>query len=81
MIKFVELDIDEFEELIESKEYYDIEVKSVPYFKLSYNGAWAKDFNGGGCIGDIDTTLYQIVNKYYKDQQQIKETNNENIEN
>jgi thiol-disulfide isomerase/thioredoxin len=70
VVKFIELDIDEFEELINNKEYYDIEVKTIPHFKLTYNGVWAKNFNGQTCIGDIDLTLNKVIDKYYKDKQE-----------
>lgn len=62
-IKFLELDIDEFEELIQSKEYYDIDVKSVPYFKISYNGAWIKNYKGTNCIQEIDELLRKVIDK------------------
>lgn len=62
-IKFLELDIDEFEELIENKEYYDINVESVPYFKVSYNGAWIKDYKGTSCIQDIENLLNKVLEK------------------
>lgn len=62
-IKFLELDIDEFEELIQSKEYYDISVDSVPYFKISYNGAWVKDYKGTSCIQEIDDLLKKVIEK------------------
>jgi thiol-disulfide isomerase/thioredoxin len=70
IIKFIELDIDEYEDLIQSKEYYDIEVTNIPFFKLTYNGNWAKDFSGCACIGDIDTVLYNITKKYNHDESQ-----------
>ena len=75
IIKFIELDVDEFSELIESKEYYDIEIKSIPYFKIAYNGVWAKDFSGTSCIEEIDGILNKITQKHIKSSnQQIKDT-------
>ena len=76
IIKFIELDIDEFEELIHDKEYYDIEVESIPYFKLAYNGNWAKNYKGSDSIGDIDNALHKIVKKYQYDNQEQHETEN-----
>ena len=77
IIKFIELDIDEFEELIASKEYYDLQVESIPYLKITYNGAWAKDFKGTSCIDEIDGILNKITQKYYQTQQ---ENNTKNIQ-
>ncbi len=62
-IKFLELDIEEFEELINSKEYYNIDVKSIPYFKISYNGVWIKEFTGTSNIPDIDNILAKVVER------------------
>ena len=69
IIKFIELDIEEFEDLINDKEYYDINVKTIPYFKLSYKGSWGKDFSGTSCIPEIDEALVKIANKYYSEQE------------
>lgn len=62
-IKFLELDINEFEELIENKEYYDITVETIPYFKISYNGVWVKDYKGISCIPEIDILLNKVIEK------------------
>ena len=76
IIKFIELDIDEFEELVQNKEYYDIDVESIPFFKLAYKGSWAKNYKGTACIGDIDNALHQIVKKYHNDKEASNDTEN-----
>jgi thiol-disulfide isomerase/thioredoxin len=76
IIKFIELDIEEFEDLINDKEYYDINVKTIPYFKLSYKGSWGKDFSGTSCIPEIDEALVKIANKYYSEQEKQEKQEN-----
>lgn len=62
LIKFIELDVDEDNYLINDKTYYDINVDSVPYFKLAYKTEWRKNFSGGNCIEDIDKVLRNVIN-------------------
>lgn len=62
LIKFIELDVDEDNDLINDKTYYDINVDSVPYFKLAYRTEWRKNFSGANCIEDIDKVLRNVIN-------------------
>lgn len=52
-IKFVELDIDADADIIESKEYYDIEIDSVPTFMLASNGNFTNKWSGANCLDQI----------------------------
>lgn len=61
IIKFIELDIDKYDDLINDKTYYDINIDSIPYFKLSYKKEWLKNFSGSNCIEEIDKVLRNIV--------------------
>jgi thiol-disulfide isomerase/thioredoxin len=63
-IKFVELDIDDDSEIIDSKKYYDIDVDSVPTFIIANNGSFTKKYVGGGYLNDINEYLSKIVNSY-----------------
>lgn len=56
-IFFLELDIDANSELIESKEYYDIEIESVPTFLISSNGNFSHKFIGAGYLNQIYSIL------------------------
>lgn len=57
-IKFVELDIDNHSSIIEDKEYYDIEVNSVPTFFISKNGNFTRKFEGSEYLQNINEYLY-----------------------
>ena len=61
LIKFIELDVDEDSDLINDKTYYDINIESVPYFKLAYKTEWRKGFSGGNSIKDIDKVLRNVI--------------------
>ena len=63
IIKFLEFDIDAFEELINDKEYYDIQINQVPTFKITYKGEWIKTFKGASCIQEVNDLLEQIFKK------------------
>jgi len=61
-VKFIELDIDSDNEIIENKNYYDIEIQSVPTFLISKNGSFTKKFVGGGYLNEINEYLSEVVN-------------------
>jgi thiol-disulfide isomerase/thioredoxin len=63
MVKFIELDIDNDLDIIEDKNYYDIEVKVVPTFFISKNGNFTKKFEG--------LEHLQTINKYLYDSTQV----------
>jgi thiol-disulfide isomerase/thioredoxin len=52
-IKFVELDIDIDNEILEDKKYYNIEIESIPTFLISNNGSFIKKFIGLGYMNEI----------------------------
>lgn len=56
-IIFIELDVDENSKLIESKEYYDIEIESVPTFLISSNGNFSHKFIGAGYLNQMYSIL------------------------
>lgn len=62
-IKFVELDIDANSDIIEDKNYYDIEVNSVPTFLISKNGCFTKKYEGTTHLQSINKYLYDCVEK------------------
>ncbi len=61
-IKFVELDIDKDNEIIENKKYYDIEIDSVPTFLIAKNGSFTKKYVGGGYLNEINEYLLETIN-------------------
>lgn len=50
---FIDLDIDANADLINSKEYYDINIDSVPTFLVSSNGNFSHKFIGAGYLNQI----------------------------
>ena len=62
-IKFVELDIDDNSDIIEDKDYFDIEVKSVPTFFISKNGCFTRKYEGTTHLQSINKYLYDCVEK------------------
>ncbi len=52
-IKFIELDIDDDNAMIEDKKYYNIDIDSVPTFLITNNGNFTKKYVGGGYLNDI----------------------------
>ena len=63
-IKFIELDIDDDSDIIDDKNYYNIEVLKVPTFFVSKNGNFTRKFEGGEHL--------QTINKYLYDNTQVK---------
>jgi len=53
-IKFVELDIDDYEDLINNTEYYNFNIKVVPTFKIYIDGNIVSEHN------DIDRLIENI---------------------
>ncbi len=62
-VKFVELDIDANSDIIEDKNYYDIEVNSVPTFLISKNGCFTRKYEGTTHLQSINKYLYDCVEK------------------
>jgi thiol-disulfide isomerase/thioredoxin len=61
-VKFIELDIDEDNEIIENKQYYNLEIDSVPTFLIAKSGSFTKKFVGGGFLNEINEYLLEVVN-------------------
>lgn len=62
-VKFVELDIDEHSNIIEDKNYFDIEVNSVPTFLISQKGSFTRKFEGTSHLQSINKYLYDCLEK------------------
>lgn len=62
-VKFVELDIDNNSDIIEDKNYFDMEVNSVPTFLISNNGSFTRKFEGTSCLQMINQYLYEKTQK------------------
>ena len=61
-IKFIELDIDDHEYIINNKEFYDMDIKSVPHFLVSFNGNFINQYSGTHCLNDINETITIALN-------------------
>lgn len=61
-IKFIELDIDLDTDIIEDKNYYDIEINSVPTFIISKDGNFTRKYEGIEYLQQINEYLYNVVN-------------------
>lgn len=59
-IKFIEFDVDDDDEIINDKKYYNLEVNSIPYFLISTNGNFTSSFEGSGYLDQIDQILSKL---------------------
>ncbi len=66
-IKFIELDIDDYSDIINDTRYYDLNVASIPHFKLCYDGDIIKEYNGCESIMEIDKNIKTILQKIMQD--------------
>ena len=62
-IKFIEFDVDEDDDIINDKKYYDIKVNSVPYFLLAFNNNFVKEYSGTSCLEEIKNDINTLSNK------------------
>ena len=62
-VKFYELDVDKDEEIINDKTYYEVNVKSVPYFLIAYDKNFEYEFSGTNCINDINNIIIKYLSK------------------
>jgi thiol-disulfide isomerase/thioredoxin len=53
-IKFIELDIDKNSDILEDKNYYDIDVGAVPTFLISKKGTFTRKYEGCGYLDKIN---------------------------
>lgn len=60
-IKFIEFDIDEDVDILEDKQYYDIDIGSVPTFLLSKNGRFIKKYIGGGYLNEMNEFIQEVI--------------------
>lgn len=61
-VKFIDLDIDEHEYILEDKNYYDIDINAVPTFLISQNGSFIKKIEGSGQLYEINQLILNILN-------------------
>jgi thiol-disulfide isomerase/thioredoxin len=59
-IKFIEFDINEHDHIVDDKKYYNIKIRSIPYFLISTDGSFTHQFTGGDSIDKIDTLLSKL---------------------
>lgn len=60
-INFIELDLDDDDEIISNTNYYDFKVKSIPHFKICYEGSIVDEFTGSSNLEDINNFLKVVV--------------------
>ena len=61
-VKFVELDVDDDDSIINDKTYYNITVNSVPYFLLGYNNNFVKEYFGTNSLNNIKEDIEILLN-------------------
>lgn len=61
-IIFVELDVDEDEDILSNNKYYNIDVNSVPTFLISKNGSFTRKFEGSGYLNEISEYINSSLN-------------------
>ncbi len=64
LIKFCEFDIDVDSTIVNDTEYYQFDIKSIPHFKICYDGNIVTDFTGGGHLDDIKEILDAVNKKH-----------------
>ncbi len=69
-IKFVELDLDQDDEIVNSTKYYDFAIKSIPHFKFCYEGDIIGIYNGAQSLPEIYNNLKKVVKNVQKEQEQ-----------
>ena len=60
-IKIFDLDIDDDELVVNSTEYYDFKIKSIPHFKFCFEGSIIEEYNGIHCLNDILNNLNKVT--------------------
>lgn len=60
IIKFIELDIDDDSYIIDSKEYFDIIIDSVPTFLISTNGNFTRKYSGAN-LEPVNKFLLELL--------------------
>ena len=62
-IKFIELDLDKNEELINDTQYYNFNVSSIPHFKICYDGNVVEQYTGASNLDDINNYINTVLKK------------------
>jgi thioredoxin-like negative regulator of GroEL len=60
-IKIIILDVDDDAEVVNSTEYYDFKINSIPQFKFCYDGSIIKEYNGIHCLNEILENLTKVA--------------------
>ena len=60
-IKFVELDLDEDDEIVNSTKYYDFAIKTIPHFKFCFEGDIISQYDGPQSLKEIYINLKKVV--------------------
>ncbi len=66
-IKFVELDLDDDDEIVNSTKYYDFAIKSIPHFKFCYEGDIIGMYDGAQSLPEIYNNLKKVVRNVQKE--------------
>jgi thioredoxin-like negative regulator of GroEL len=59
-IKIIVLDVDDDSEVVNSTEYYNFNIKSIPHFKFCFEGNIIKEYDGIHCLNDILSNLTKV---------------------
>lgn len=78
-IKFIELDVDDDSEIVNSTKYYDFAIKSIPHIKFCFDGNIIKEYNGINCLDDILQNINKVVQlvmtEQAKQSEQLEQSN------
>ncbi len=74
-IKFVELDLDDDDEIVNSTKYYDFAIKSIPHFKFCYDGNIIDQYDGAQSLIQIYENLKKVVRVIESEKNEPVQTN------
>ncbi len=60
-IKIIILDVDDDADVVNSTEYYDFKISSIPHFKFCFEGSIIKEYNGIHCLNEILDNLTKVA--------------------
>jgi len=60
-IQFIELDVDDHDDIVSSTKYYDFKISSIPHFKFCFDGNIIKEYNGIHCLEDILENINKVI--------------------
>ncbi len=75
-IKIITLDVDDDADLVNSTDYYDFNIKSIPHFKFCYEGSIIKDYDGIHCLNDILNNLTKVAAIIEAEKEQVQSNKN-----